>query len=97
VVHPLPRSGAQRQLGIVTAVDARRAGYEYPEIRHLCASGAWHRLRRGVYISADDLADAEAAGRRHKLDCLAVLLALAPGRPRPSATGQPRACGVTGG
>jgi hypothetical protein len=81
VVHPLLRSAAQRQLGIITAVDARRAGYGHPEIRHLCASGAWHRLRRGIYISADDLVDAEQAGRRHQLDCMAVLLALA----RPTA------------
>jgi hypothetical protein len=92
VVHPLLRSAAQRQLGIITAVDARRAGYGHPEIRHLCASGAWHRLRRGIYISADDLVDAEQAGRRHQLDCMAVLLALA--RPTaPSATDRPRACG----
>jgi hypothetical protein len=75
-VHPLLRSAAQRRHGIFTALDARRAGYGHPEIRHLCTSGQWQRLRRGIYITADDLARAERAGRRHQLDCLAVLLAL---------------------
>jgi hypothetical protein len=42
----------------------------------LCGSGTWIRLRRGVYIAADELADAEQRGRRHDVDCLAVLLAL---------------------
>ena len=34
------------------------------------------RLRRGVYVAAERLAEHEAAGRRHQVDCLAVLLAL---------------------
>jgi hypothetical protein len=80
-VHPLLRSTAQRQRGIFTAGDARRAGYAHPEIRQLCASGRWRRLRRGIYIAADDLARAEENGQRHQLDCLAVLLAV----DRPSA------------
>jgi hypothetical protein len=78
-VHPLLRAAAERQHGVFTAADARRAGYEHPEIRHLCASGRWHRLRRGVYVAAEELARAEDGGRRYQLDCLAVLLAL--GRP----------------
>jgi hypothetical protein len=80
-VHPLLRHAAQRQLGLFTAVDARRAGYEHPEIRHMCSSGRWRRLRRGVYIAAEHLAHAEENGQRHQLDCLAVLLAV----DRPSA------------
>jgi predicted transcriptional regulator of viral defense system len=75
-MHPLLRRAADRQLGIITAADARRAGYGHPEIRRLCTSGTWLRLRRGVYIAAEELADAERRGRRHDLDCLAVLLAL---------------------
>jgi hypothetical protein len=47
----------------------------------MCASGRWRRLRRGIYIAADDLARAESNGQRHQLDCLAVLLAV----DRPSA------------
>ncbi|MFP5370204.1 MAG: type IV toxin-antitoxin system AbiEi family antitoxin domain-containing protein, partial [Actinomycetes bacterium] len=75
-MHPLLRAAAERQGGVFTAVDAHRAGYAHPEIRHLCASGRWQRLRRGVYVAAGDLAEAESSGRRHQLDCLAVLLAL---------------------
>jgi predicted transcriptional regulator of viral defense system len=75
-VHPLLRSAARRQLGLVTAVDARRAGYGPTEIRHLCSSGRWRCLLRGVYIPADDFGRAEDAGRRHQLECLAVLLSL---------------------
>jgi predicted transcriptional regulator of viral defense system len=78
-MHPLLRSAADRQLGLVTATDARRAGYDQAEVRRLCASGAWVALRRGVYVAADTLAGAEAQGGRHALDCLAVLLSL--GRP----------------
>jgi hypothetical protein len=78
-VHPLLRARADRQLGIFTAADARRAGYLHPEIRTLLASGEWRRLRQGVYVTSDDLAAAEATGRLHRLECLAVLLGL--GRP----------------
>lgn len=34
------------------------------------------RLGRGVYVTTDALAVAEASGRRHALDCLAVLLSV---------------------
>jgi hypothetical protein len=73
-VHPVLRAAAERQWGLFTAVDARRAGYGHDEIRVLCATGGWVRLRRGVYTTAarlDDLGD-----RRHGVDCLAALLSL---------------------
>lgn len=73
-VHPLLRAAADRQSGLITAADAYRAGYQVEEVRRLCSSGRWRRLRRGVYVPADTLADVEAAGRRYQLDCLAVLL-----------------------
>jgi len=75
-VHPALRDLAHRQLGLFTAADARRAGYGQPEIRHLCSSGRWVRLRRGVYVTSDDLAAIEHRGSRHRTECLAVLLAL---------------------
>ena len=78
-MHPLLRATAERQLGVFTAADARRAGHEVHEIRTRCDSGAWRRLGRGVYITAEDLAAAEQEGRRHRIECLAVLLHL--GRP----------------
>src|SRR4051794_23990105 len=75
-MHPLLRAAAERQLGLFTAADARRAGYEHPEIRRLCSSGTWVRLRRGVYVTAVELAAVEERGRQHQLECLAVLLEL---------------------
>jgi hypothetical protein len=81
-MHPLLRAAADRQWGLFTARDARRAGYEHPEIRHLRSSGAWVALRRGIYITADDLAAVTGPRRRHLVDCLAVLLELG----RPAAT-----------
>ena len=77
-MHPLLRAIAERQLGVFTAADARRAGYEHGEIRHLRRSGAWITLRRGVYMTADALGSV-AGTRRHLVDCMAVLLEL--GRP----------------
>ncbi|MDK3255512.1 type IV toxin-antitoxin system AbiEi family antitoxin domain-containing protein [Blastococcus capsensis] len=75
-MHPLLKAAAERRLGLFTASDARHAGYGHPEIRHLLSSGQWQRVRRGVYITADDLGRADERGRRHQLECLAVLLAL---------------------
>jgi hypothetical protein len=75
-VHPVLRHAADRSLGVFTARDARRAGYGHDEIRRLRSSGRWVRLRRGVYITAEDLAVLDARGHRHRADCLAVLLSL---------------------
>ena len=71
---------AERQSGLFTAADTLRAGYAHPEIRGLRSTGRWVTLRRGVYMTSDDLRLAEEEGRRHRVDCLAVLLFL--GRPR---------------
>lgn len=75
-MHPLLRAAAESRLGVFTAVDARRAGYQHAEIRHLCSSGAWVRLRRGVYMTADELSGIETPRQRHRIDCLAVVLEL---------------------
>ncbi|TFV67283.1 UNVERIFIED_ORG: hypothetical protein E4P37_03790 [Bacillus sp. AZ43] len=75
-MHPLLRAAADRQLGLFTAVDARRAGYAHGEIRHLHSSGTWVAVRRGVYAVAEELASSD---RRHQVECAAVLLDL--GRP----------------
>jgi hypothetical protein len=75
-VHPLLRAAAEGQLGLFTAADVRRAGYGAVEVRGLRSSGAWIALRRGVYVTAEELASIEERGRRHRIDCLAVLLEL---------------------
>lgn len=80
-MHPLLRAAAEHQFGLFTAADARRAGYDHDEIRQLRSSGAWVRMRRGIYLPAEGLADAERRGQRHRIDALAVLLSL----DRPSA------------
>jgi hypothetical protein len=80
-MHPLLGAAADRQLGLFTAADARRAGYEHPEIQHLCSSGTWRRVRRGVYVTAEKLAAIEEKGQRHQVECLGVLLELS----RPTA------------
>lgn len=72
-MHPTLRARADRQWGLFTASEARSCGYAHGEIRHLLSTGAWVRLRRGVYVTADDLAP--IAGN-HRVDCLAVLLSL---------------------
>jgi len=59
---------------VFTAADVRRAGYGHDEVRALCSTGVWVRLRRGVYTTAARLTD--LGGRRHGADCLAVLLSL---------------------
>ena len=73
-MHPVLRAAAERQWGLFTAVDARRAGYGHDEIRVLCGTGTWVRLRRGVYTTAARLSD--LGGRTHGVDCLAALLSL---------------------
>jgi hypothetical protein len=75
-VHPLLRAAAQRQLGVFTAADVRRAAYDPAEVRHLCSSGRWVRLRRGVYIAIEDLPGADEERARCEVNCMAVLLHL---------------------
>ena len=85
-MHPALRLAAERRYGVFTTAEAVAAGYGDSEIRNLVAAGRWVRLRRGVLIAVDDLDQAEQEGRRHRVDCLAVLLAL--GRPRAAMSHQ---------
>jgi hypothetical protein len=75
-MHPVLRARAESRLGLFTTAEARLAGYGHGEIRSLCATGRWVRLRRGVLVTAQDLASGEERGRRYPMDCLAVLLSL---------------------
>ena len=79
-MHPHLESAARHRGGVFTVADARRAGYRPDEIRAAVGSGAWHRLRRGVYVAADVWAVSAADARaRHLLDVLAALAVLRPG------------------
>ncbi|MGY1808542.1 type IV toxin-antitoxin system AbiEi family antitoxin domain-containing protein [Blastococcus sp. SYSU D00669] len=93
-MHPILRALADRRLGVFTAAEARAAGYEHPEIRRLRTSGRWVALRRGVYVTAEDLAAQESAGRRHAVDCTAVLLGLGRTAAAVSHTSAARLMGV---
>jgi predicted transcriptional regulator of viral defense system len=79
-VHPHLQAAARRRGGVFTIADARRAGYRPDEIRVLAGSGAWRRLRRGVYVPAELWAVSAADARaRHLLEVLAVLAVLTRG------------------
>ncbi len=79
-MHPDLVSVAARRHGVFTAVEAVRAGYRPDEIRAELAAGRWRRLRRGVYVRAQDLeATVGDVRARHVLDCLAGLVTLRPG------------------
>ena len=73
-MHPVLRVAADRHWGLFTAADARRAGHGQDEIRSLCDTGRWVRLRRGVYTTAERMAQLEK--RPHGVACLATLLFL---------------------
>jgi predicted transcriptional regulator of viral defense system len=75
-VHPALRAHANRQFGLFTTADALRAGYSPEEIRSQCRTGHWARVRRGVLITAAELAEHDHRRRRHRVDCLSALLAL---------------------
>lgn len=72
---------ARRRLGIFTTADLAMRGVSEREVRTAVRSGAWVRLRTGVFVTATDLAEVERTGRRPGLDALAVTAGLA----RPSA------------
>jgi hypothetical protein len=75
-VHPVLRARAEQRFGLFTTAEALLAGYRKSEIRDLCSTGRWVRLRRGILVTAQDLADGEARGRRFALECLAVQLSV---------------------
>jgi predicted transcriptional regulator of viral defense system len=79
-VHPTLVSAARRRGGVFTVADARRAGYRPDQIRTAVVTGAWRRLRRGIYVTAEGWAAAADDERaRHLLAAVATLTALGPG------------------
>jgi hypothetical protein len=70
---------ARSRLGIFTTTDLLARGIGESEIRTAVRAGTWVRLRTGVFVTARDLAEVEATGRRPGLDALAVTISL--GRP----------------
>ena len=75
-MHPALRAVAEPHFGVFTTAEAVAVGHGHSEIQNLTSSGRWVRLRRGVLIARDDLDRARQSGRRHDVDCMAVLLAV---------------------
>jgi len=67
---------ARRRLGIFTPADLGARGVSEREIRTAVRAGAWVRLRTGVFVGAEDLAEVERTGRRPGLEALAVTTSL---------------------
>ena len=74
-MHPQLRAVAATRLGVFTSQEALAVGYSGEDIRAELRARRWLRLRKGVYIAADDVRGADER-QQHLLDCLAVLLSL---------------------
>ncbi|MGY1811546.1 hypothetical protein [Blastococcus sp. SYSU D00820] len=80
-MHPLLAAAARRRLGVFTATDLHRAGYDDDEIRTALRTRVWHRLRRGVYIETAKWERAVADPRSEHLVRSVAVLAVLGGRP----------------
>lgn len=67
---------ARRRLGTFTTADLDQRGVSQREVATAVRSGAWVRLRPGVFVGAADLAEVERTGRRPGLEALAVAASL---------------------
>jgi len=63
----------KRHAGVFATADALAAGVDGGAIGPLLRSGAWRRVRYGVYTTGDVWQEHEARGRLHRLECAAVL------------------------
>jgi len=70
---PLLEATASLQGGIFTAAQAIECGYTRAEIAAAVATGAWHRLQRGVFTSAAQFGELDAVAR-HVAAVRAVLI-----------------------
>jgi hypothetical protein len=62
-----------RHAGVFATSDALAAGIDRNAFGPLVRSGAWRRLRYGVYTSGEVWRRHEAEGRTHRLECAAAL------------------------
>ncbi|MFD2092954.1 hypothetical protein [Blastococcus deserti] len=75
-MHPALRSRAEKRFGLFTTAEAELAGYGHGEIRRPCRTGRSIRLRRGILVTAEDLAAGDERAHRFDMECLAVLMSL---------------------
>lgn len=78
-MHPVLAAALDRNGGVFATCDAVAAGVPRTSIPPLLRSGAWRRLRYGVYTTGEIHQRHAADGTLHELDCAAVVLRL--GRP----------------
>src|SRR4051812_44802162 len=62
-----------RHAGVFAASDALAAGVDRNAFGPLLRSGAWRRIRYGVYTTGEVWRRHEAEGRTHRLECAAAL------------------------
>ena len=72
-MDPLLLGAMTRHAGVFATADALAAGVDPNAIGPLLRSGAWRRLRYGVYTTGEVWRQHEAEGRTHRLECAAVL------------------------
>lgn len=78
-MHPVLATALHRNGGVFSTADAVAAGVARTAIPPLLRSGAWRRVRYGVYTIGEVWRRHAAEGREHELECAAVVLRL--GRP----------------
>ncbi len=72
-MEPLLVNAMDSYAGVFATADALAAGVDRAAIGPLLRSGAWRRLRYGVYTTGEVWRRHEAEGRTHRLECAAVL------------------------
>jgi hypothetical protein len=72
-MDPILASVMERHGGVFATSDALAAGVDRNAIGPLLRSGAWRRIRYGVYTTGEVWRRHEAAGRAHRLECAAAL------------------------
>ncbi|WP_369137496.1 type IV toxin-antitoxin system AbiEi family antitoxin domain-containing protein [Modestobacter versicolor] len=72
-MEPILRSAMTRHAGVFATSDALAAGVDRKAIGPLLRSGAWRRVRYGVYTTGEVWSQHAREGRLHRLECAAVL------------------------
>lgn len=72
-MDPILASVMERHGGVFATSDALAAGVDRNAIGPLLRSGAWRRIRYGVYTTGEVWRRHEAEGRAHRLECAAAL------------------------
>lgn len=74
-MHPRLRTIATARLGVFTSKEALAVGYRVEDVRAELSTRRWVRLRKGVYMAADDV-PASDPRQGHLVNSVAVLLSL---------------------